>query len=72
MRFDPKYFIDCCNRAGFTVTRMGKLVHYTTNGKQIEGGKFFVDTMRKHKRKLIKHLPERTSPVQTDIFETES
>lgn len=72
MRFDSKYFIACCQRAGFTVTRMGKRVHYTTNGQKIDGAALFVGTMRKHKRQLLKHLPERAMPVQVDLFETES
>lgn len=69
MKFDPKYFLDCCHRAGFTVTRIGKKVHYTTNGHQIDGAVQFVGTMRKHKRQLLKHLPERSAPVQADLFD---
>lgn len=72
MRFDPKYFIGCCREAGFTLSRIGGKVHYTTNGKEIAGAGLFVATMRKHKRKLLKHLPERSVPVQADLFETES
>ncbi|OAI12060.1 hypothetical protein A1507_19215 [Methylomonas koyamae] len=69
MRFDAKYFIDRCHDAGFTITRMGNRVHYTTNGKPIAGAALFVDAVRKHKRQLIKHLPERTGPKQLDLFE---
>lgn len=72
MKFDPKYFLARCQRAGFTVTRIGKKVHYTTNGQQVEGAAMFVGTMRRHKRQLLKHLPERSAPVQVDLFETES
>jgi len=69
MKFDPKFFIACCQRAGFTVSRMGAKVHYTTNGQQVDGAALFVGTMRQHKRQLLKHLPERSAPVQTDLFQ---
>jgi hypothetical protein len=69
MKFDPKYFIGLCKQSGLTLTRIGGLVHYTTNGKPIEGGALFVAAILQHKRKLLKHLPEKGAGIQLDIFD---
>lgn len=67
MRFDPLLFIKIANRNGLKLTRMEKNI----NVKSKRGiPSVWAVAIKRHKRKLLRHLPEHglKSP-QIDLFD---
>lgn len=64
MKFDPMLFIEIANRDGVQLTRIGNNIHFD-NASQV-----WIAAIKKHKRRLIKHLPRAQAPsLQVDLFE---
>jgi hypothetical protein len=68
MYFDAAYFINLCQKKGFTLTRKGGLLCYNYEGKRIAKADYFIDVMRLHKAEIIPLLEDSREPIQLDMF----
>lgn len=69
MRFNPIYFINLCEQAGFTMTRKDNLICCSYNSNQVAGRAFFIQAIRKHKGELLPLLAEYRDAIQLDLFD---
>jgi hypothetical protein len=64
MRFDALDFIGLARRNGIQLTRIG------SNIRVINAPPQWVQAIKKHKRQLLKHLPEdQVKHLQADLFD---
>jgi len=64
MKFEPVNFIRLAHRNGIQLTRIGNHI------SAVDASPIWVKAIKKHKRQLLKHLPEdQIRRIQTDLFE---
>ena len=64
MKFDPVLFLRIAQRNGLTLTRLGNDICVSGHSK------IWIPAIKKHKRRLLKHLPEVDfKKTQVDLFE---
>lgn len=66
MKFEPLLFIEMAQRNGITLSRIkNDIVAKNAHGP-------WIPVIKKHKRKLLKHLPDhQIKSLQRDLFEDE-
>ena len=64
MRFDPVLFLMIAKRNGLTLTRLGNDICISGHSK------IWTPVIKRHKQRLLKHLPESDfKNTQIDLFE---
>jgi hypothetical protein len=64
MKFEPTRFIELAARDGVELTRMGKNIRVNNAPPH------WVAAIKKHKRRLLRHLPpDGLTSLQADLFE---
>ena len=64
MKFEPHHFIRLAHRNGIQLTRINK------NIRAVDAPPIWISAIKKHKRQLLKHLPQDSiRRIQTDLFD---
>lgn len=64
MKFEPEFFLRMAQRNGLMLTRIGDDIHIK------KGSLIWITVIKRHKRRLLKYLPEDDiKSIQVDLFD---